>query len=262
MKKTIEFIQKELKKKGLYHGEADGIAGSGTIGALAMVPGLDKGWSLKRRIIGCIQLLCQENGINPGSIDGYWGHNTENAYDEYIYLLAHGTPPEPWRPEGLPDKNPNVWPRQYTNVFSDTYGQRGQHLVRIELPYPHKLAWNTTRTINSYYCHKKVKDSLGRILKKVVDNYGMDDIRKLRLDLWGGCYNERQIRGGSKWSMHSWAIAIDYDPARNKLKWGRDRATFARPEYDKWWELWEAEGWVSLGRQRNFDWMHIQAAKI
>ncbi|MCF8078467.1 MAG: hypothetical protein K9K88_04215 [Desulfobacterales bacterium] len=46
------------------------------------------------------------------------------------------------------------------------------------------------------------------------------------------------------------------------LKWGRDRAHFARTEYDAWWRLWEEEGWVSLGRQRNFDWMHVQAAQL
>ncbi len=62
--------------------------------------------------------------------------------------------------------------------------------------------------------------------------------------------------------MHSWGIAVDYDPERNLVKWGRDRATFAKSEYDTWWKLWEEEGWVSLGRTRNFDWMHVQAAKL
>ena len=70
------------------------------------------------------------------------------------------------------------------------------------------------------------------------------------------------MRGGTRWSTHAWGIAIDYDPDRNQLKWGRDRAAFARPEYDAWWRLWEEEGWVSLGRTRNYDWMHVQAAKL
>jgi hypothetical protein len=55
---------------------------------------------------------------------------------------------------------------------------------------------------------------------------------------------------------------LDFDPSRNKLKWGRDKANLARPEYDAWWEAWETEGWLSLGRERNFDWMHIQAVKL
>ena len=40
------------------------------------------------------------------------------------------------------------------------------------------------------------------------------------------------------------------------------RFAFARPEYNMWWKLWEEEGWVSLERQRNFDWMHVQAARL
>jgi hypothetical protein len=62
--------------------------------------------------------------------------------------------------------------------------------------------------------------------------------------------------------MHSWGIAIDYDPNRNKLRWGAEKAVFAREEYKPWWEFWEEEGWISLGRSRNFDWMHVQAARI
>ena len=91
-------------------------------------------------------------------------------------------------------------------------------------------------------------------------DYAFQEIQRLRLDLWGGCLNVRTMRGGTRYSLHSWGIAVDYDPERNRLKWGRDRAAFAQPEYDPWWRLWEEEGWVSLGRHRNFDWMHIQAA--
>jgi hypothetical protein len=49
---------------------------------------------------------------------------------------------------------------------------------------------------------------------------------------------------------------------RNQLNFGRDRATLDHTDYDFWWHTWEDEGWVSLGRSRNFDWMHIQAARL
>ncbi len=58
------------------------------------------------------------------------------------------------------------------------------------------------------------------------------------------------------------AVAVDYFPAENKLFSGWDQAVFAQPQYDKWWEFWEREGWISLGRTQNFDWMHIQAARL
>ena len=100
-----------------------------------------------------------------------------------------------------------------------------------------------------------------RVLTNTFNHYGYERIKDLRLDHWGGCLNVRRMSGGRKYSTHSWGIAVDYDPQHNRLKWGRDKAFFARPEYSKWWEFWENEGWTSLGRTRNFDWMHIQAAK-
>jgi hypothetical protein len=142
------------------------------------------------------------------------------------------------------------------------YGEVGQNQTRVHVPYTHRLSWEKTTRVNSFSCHEKVHDSLLRVLNRVLDHYGPERIRELQLDLWGGCLNVRKMRGGTRWSMHSWGIALDYDPERNQLKWGRDRAAFAKPEYDRWWQFWEEEGWVSLGRSRNFDWMHLQAAKL
>jgi hypothetical protein len=62
--------------------------------------------------------------------------------------------------------------------------------------------------------------------------------------------------------MHSWGIAIDFDPMRNQLKWGRDKARLAKPDAKKFWQAWERQGWVSLGRRKNYDWMHVQAAEL
>ena len=97
------------------------------------------------------------------------------------------------------------------------------------------------------------------VLERVQDHYG-DQISELGLDMWGGCYNKRKMRGGSRWSTHSWGIAIDWDPSRNQLKWKANQANFAKPEYDIWWKLWEDEGFTSLGRAKNYDYMHVQAA--
>ena len=110
-------------------------------------------------------------------------------------------------------------------------------------------------------CHIKVEASLTRVLEAVATKYSAQEIDDLGLNLFGGCFNKRKKRGGSTWSTHSWGMALDFDPAQNRLKWGRDKASFARPEFVPWWECWEAEGWVSLGRERNFDWMHVQATR-
>jgi hypothetical protein len=262
MKSRVTLAQEILKSKGLYNDKVDGIMGPNTLAALNSLNGLNKNWAARRKIIGCIQIACLEEGIEGVDVDGYWGHQTEFATEQLLFLMEHGRLPDNWRPEEHEVPNPNNWPVQYTPEFYDFYGKRGSSLVKIELPFEHKLSWNNNVTIRSFYCHEKVHDSLKSILEKVMDHYGVEEVKKLRLDQWGGCYNERPIRGGSKWSMHSWGIALDYDPARNKLKWGRDKASFARSEYNDWWRFWEEEGWISLGRERNFDWMHVQAAKL
>jgi hypothetical protein len=258
----IKFAQAELKAKGYYTGDIDGDIGKLTMEAVNRVPGLDPAWSVTMKLIGLIQLTCLENGFDPYGIDGKWGQDTEYAFNRLVYFREHNQPPAPWRPEERSLVNPNNWPKQYTLEFDAFYGDRGASLVPLALPYPLRIAWDKSKVINSFSCHAKVHDSALRVLARVLDHYGLAEIQRLRLDLWGGCYNQRPIRGGTKWSMHSWGIAIDFDPEKNMLDWGRDRAAFSRPDYDRWWELWEEEGWVSLGRVRNYDWMHVQAAVI
>lgn len=262
-KKQIRFVQWHLNSQDLDSGPEDGILGSQTLGVLSQVEGIPANWSKRRKVTGYIQKVAIENEIETGDIDGYWGPQTEFAFDVLYELLVEQKQPLLWRPEDLTNLNPNDWPAQSSNrELEKIYGKVGNNQTRIQLPYPHRLAWDQGKTLNSFLCHEKVHDSLHRVLTRVLDQHGEERLRELRLDLWGGCLNVRKMRGGSRYSLHSWGIALDYDPQRNRLKWGRDRAAFARPEYDEWWKIWQQEGWVSLGRSRNFDWMHVQAATL
>lgn len=133
---------------------------------------------------------------------------------------------------------------------------------RVVLPFAFPLAWDEDQKVTRFSCHVKVAAALTGIFADAAQHYGETEYRRLRLDRFGGCYNYRAMRGGSSLSMHAWGIAVDLDPENNQLKWGRDKASFARPEYDPFWKIVEASGAYSLGRSRNYDWQHFQFASL
>ena len=132
------------------------------------------------------------------------------------------------------------------------------YLVTLTLPYPMRLAWDTDETVTRMRCHKLVAAKFEAVFKELLETYGLARIKELGIDLFGGCFNFRKMRGGSSWSKHSWGIAIDLDPARNKLKETRATARFARAEYQPMIDIFYKHGFISLGVERNFDWMHFE----
>lgn len=218
--------------------------------------------SLNSRLTAFIQLTATAQNINARPIDGFWGPQTQYAYETLMHLENYGELPILWRDWAPPSQVVNQWPQENEAALTNFYGQPCNELslVLINLPYTLRLAWDLTTNVNRIRCHQKVADSLMRVLQAVKTNYDEERIRLLRLDRYGGCYNPRRKRGGSAWSTHAWGIALDFDPDRNQLQWGRNKAAFANPEYDLWWSCWEQEGWISLGRKANYDWMHVQAA--
>lgn len=136
------------------------------------------------------------------------------------------------------------------------------NMTSIKLPYIMRLAWETNTTVSTMRCHKLVAEPLVRIFQATLDHYGMEKIRELGLDLYGGCFNNRSIIGGKATSMHAWGIAVDMDPDRNGLNIPAPKAVLSGPEYAAFWRFVEAEGAVSLGRSRDYDWMHFQFATL
>ena len=132
------------------------------------------------------------------------------------------------------------------------------YLVTINLPYPMRLAWDLDTYTKKLRCHKLVADKFLAVFEDIYKFYGYEKIVELGIDKLGGCFNFRRMRGGSDWSRHSWGVAIDLDPARNLLKETSRTARFARPEYNAMIDIFYLHGFVSLGREKNYDWMHFE----
>lgn len=149
-----------------------------------------------------------------------------------------------------------------TNQIIKKYGQPNEvgagYLTVIKLPYPMRLAWDLDTTVTRMSCHKDVADNFIAVFNDLLYTYGLEEIQRLGIDLFGGCFNYRKMRGGNSWSTHSWGIAIDLDPARNLLRETSRTARFARPEYKKMIDIFYKNGFESLGVEKNMDWMHFQ----
>lgn len=158
----------------------------------------------------------------------------------------------------------NIWPLDTPDQkeLLEFFGEPGDNQTRFSLPFEMRLSWDEEKIIKSFFCHKKVRDSLGKIYQNVFELYGSKEIERLRLDIFGGCYSNRKKRGGDNLSIHAFAAALDIDPNRNKLRWDHTKASLSQNVYEPFWREFEKEGWVSLGRSRNNDWMHAQAARI
>lgn len=236
--------------------------------------------------IAQIQAALNAAGFGPVKVDGKFGNSTKEAVTRFQRannLMPDGKP-GPKTQEvldakaplvGVPNRNidppkspasnkaAKVWPRQSeVEAFFGPAGSKRATAGTCKLPVAMVIAWDKSQRINSFKCHELVADAMTAIFTETVKHYGEANWRKLGLDLFGGCYNVRTMRGGSRPSMHSYGIATDIDPERNQLKWAKDRAVLARPEYVAFWNIVEGQGAISLGRVRNFDWMHFQFARL
>lgn len=136
------------------------------------------------------------------------------------------------------------------------------YLVYITLPFKMRIAWDRKSYATRIQCHKLIADKLLAVFNDLLAHYGYDEIVRLGIDLYGGCFNYRLMRGSTTTlSRHSWGTAIDLDPDRNLLHESSKTARFARPEYKPMIDIFYKHGFISLGRERNYDWMHFEIAE-
>lgn len=274
---AVRILQAELADKSRYSGPIDGQLNATLAASVAGLvedrrtdlSGAPDGWSDARKRVAAFQLVCSDAGFDPGPADGFWGQLTEFAYGEIAFFRETGERPLSFRDIVPLDVNPNGWPRDHGNqaelfdFFSFNPNAGGEPATAlVDCPWELKLDWDRSVKTRRIGCHPRVAESLQRVLTNIHDHYGTTALDEMGMNIYGGCKNVRTKRGGTTWSTHAFAAAIDWDPNNNKLEWGWRQARMARPDFLEFWRFWEEEGWLSLGRSENFDWMHVQAIKI
>lgn len=226
-----------------------------------------KSWAAQRKLTGYLQQYLNEKSKTPAklTVDGFYGGQTDYIFISYLEYLNKNKVTA-WRTDTRPDKNLAIASKYPSYVeIPKFYGDIKtveSEIVTVAVPYTHYLSWNN-KAVTKVSCHKKISDAYLSVLEEVKKTYGDKEISRLRLDLFGGAYTAppRLMRGGTKYSTHCWGIAFDYDPDHNQLKWGRDKATFAKPDYADWLNIWNKHGAVNLGEIKNYDYMHFQFSK-
>jgi len=148
------------------------------------------------------------------------------------------------------------------------YGKPGTdaNMKKFPLPIVYLLAWDLTQKCTTITLHKDVGQSWIDAETEALAYYGEEKFKELELHIFGGSYVPRYMRGtensdNPKWSDHAWGTAVDKNPTKNGLKMNKTNSQFAKPEYDKYFEIMEKHGWYSLGRYRGYDYMHLQKDK-
>lgn len=190
-----------------------------------------------------IQEMQDRIGVEP---DGFWGPLSIAACQQHLRsLCAHNDFPTERGVTG------------YYGPHGESDGSFSPPTRRIRLPFPLRLYGDPSQPVTHLSPHEKCAESLLQTYWRIAELYPDEKSRERAgvLDYYG-IYNPRPKRGGSSWSMHSWAIAIDLDQSRNGLwtKWP-ERARMPLGVM----ECFAYEGWLSAGAFWMRDAMHFQA---
>lgn len=259
-------IQKLLATAGAYGGGIDNDPGPQTMRAVDKVlAGTGSRWSKKRRLIGSAQKILNDAGFEAGKVDGYAGHNTDNAFAEWQYAKIHGKREVVERaPSASYSGKASSLPRQ--GDVAKFYGRPGDQikgrLKTIELPFRLRIDWNLRQRTAKMTVHEKCAPSLLAAMIAVHEHYGAERMKALGIDRYAGGYNHRKMRGGSSYSMHAYGCAIDFYAQPNGLRMRCPQALFCGPDYREFLDIMERHGWLPAVRLWGADAMHFQQARL
>lgn len=180
-----------------------------------------------------IQQIQQAVGVEP---DGFWGPKSIAAVQKHLRAL-------------MPSASP--WPKTDQASLTAFYGKPGDESQHARIDVRGMGVQYCGSAVNQILCHKKVADSLLRII---------EELQKFPMILreYAGCYNNRTMRGGSTPSLHARAAAIDFAPDSNgnHVSWpvAADMPLGVM-------EIFAREGWMPAGAFWGRDAMHFQATQ-
>jgi len=187
--------------------------------------------------IEAMQIRIDAGGF-PLAADGVWGAKSKAACQAYLRSLM---------------PSPHPWPATDEAALSKFYGDAGDEGYLVKPSVAGLGVKYDGTTVAAIRCHKRVADSLGRILGAIAatPHRGI-------LAYYAGCYNFRAMRGGTRPSTHARGIAIDLAPDwnGNSTPWP-EKATMPLAVM----ECFAREGWLSAGAFWGRDATHFQATR-
>jgi len=183
------------------------------------------------------------------TVDGIAGKNTWAAIAKALGVSTETPKSKTWPTQAQV--------RSGKSIFSKPGVE--SNLVNIKPAYQ---LYYCGKPVNTIRVHKLIAADVQAALKEILAHYGTAEIKRLGLDQYSGSYNYRKSTNANSLSMHAWGIALDFAAEKNTYKMKKPQASLSHPDCEMWWKIWEKHGAVSLGRECNYDWMHLQFARL
>jgi len=170
--------------------------------------------------------------------DSFWGPASIKACKAHLRAL-------------MPQDHP--WPTTDQASLTKFYGRAGDESMLVNLAVGDLDIRYDGKNVKSIRCHHKVAPSLRRILEQIAKTPHAWVLKE-----YGGCYNNRPMRGGSTPSLHARGAAIDLAPSTNA---NREHWPSSANMPLEVMEEFAKEGWNGLGWSISRDAMHFQATR-
>jgi D-alanyl-D-alanine carboxypeptidase len=117
---------------------------------------------------------------------------------------------------------------------------QSREMSYVLLPFQIPLSWATDTLVSRMRCHRLLVPTFESLFRKIVQG-GL----RGKVTSFGGCFQYRAQRTGTKLSTHSWGIAIDLNTVENEQGTDGDMdpglVEVFRSEGFKWGGDWEGK---------------------